>query len=421
MVMSKMGKESVDDCSMILGNTSMFACCSSEILVKMCKQMTKEQYLVGEILYRQNEKQGDMALISSGRVQRQRRINDQLHTLSSAVKGNLIGAHHVLRKDKSSATCKCLTDVTAYKLSADKYEELLACPEIAHEVVYSLNREIRRQANLLQAPLLSQHPKPTPYVAISIAAGVESFYRSALNASLNAKLTGQPATSLFPNMTVQVPSRVLYINGFKGIRHVLDQHIKSDDAGIWTRLGVAVGPGVIMTPISSVLEACNAGHMNPEGLSTRWIRGFVPRTFREVVFGVGLNQLSDYFEERVRFVDNLVLRNATASVVAGVIAGYCSHVPHNLSTMKLMTPHKTYPMLINDFIRRSESRVPTGLKPNARYAVAALSALFFPRGLGIRTTQIVGSFIILNGTINSLKDFNAKSFVPDRFQSIFSK
>lgn len=62
------------------------------------------------------------------------------------------------------------------------------------------------------------------------------------------------------------------------------------------RFAAAIAPGVIMTPISSILEACNAGHMNPEPLYRRWTRGLMPRTVREVIFGIGLNQLSDYCE-----------------------------------------------------------------------------------------------------------------------------
>jgi hypothetical protein len=61
----------------------------------------------------------------------------------------------------------------------------------------------------------------------------------------------------------------------------------------------ALLPGVLMTPVSGLLEACNAGHQNPEPLSRAMWRGLVPRCAREVVFGVGLNQLSDYCEERV--------------------------------------------------------------------------------------------------------------------------
>jgi len=75
-----------------------------------------------------------------------------------------------------------------------------------------------------------------------------------------------------------------------------------------------------MTPLSSMLEASNAGHMNPEPITTRWMRGitwrmtrevilmafffgwifnfffWMPgitwRMTREVIFGIGLNQMS---------------------------------------------------------------------------------------------------------------------------------
>ena len=83
-----------------------------------------------------------------------------------------------------------------------------------------------------------------------------------------------------------------------------------------------------MCPVSSVLEASNAGHFNSESMTKRWTRGFVPRIGREVfyyyyyyyyyyfrkmlgsycffffflqvIFGVGLNQLSDALEERIQ-------------------------------------------------------------------------------------------------------------------------
>lgn len=48
-----------------------------------------------------------------------------------------------------------------------------------------------------------------------------------------------------------------------------------------------------MTPLSSLLEASNAGHMNKEHLLKRATRGFVPRSIREVIFAIGLNQASD--------------------------------------------------------------------------------------------------------------------------------
>lgn len=73
------------------------------------------------------------------------------------------------------------------------------------------------------------------------------------------------------------------------------------------RLAAAITPGVLMTPFSSILEASNAGHANPEPLYRRWTRGLVPRTSREVIFGIGLNQLSDYCEERVPYFGSYIL------------------------------------------------------------------------------------------------------------------
>ena len=50
-----------------------------------------------------------------------------------------------------------------------------------------------------------------------MAASIEAFYRSALNAYLNAQLQGGKPPALFPDMHIQLPLRVLYTNGFKGL------------------------------------------------------------------------------------------------------------------------------------------------------------------------------------------------------------
>ena len=35
-------------------------------------------------------------------------------------------------------------------------------------------------------------------------------------------------------------------------------------------------------------------------------------------------------------------RNFVGSMTAGVACGYFSHIPHNLSALKLLQPHKSY-------------------------------------------------------------------------------
>ena len=127
-------------------------------------------------------------------------------------------------------------------------------------------------------------------------------------------------------------------------------------------------------------------------------------------------------------------------MISGVLSGYLSHIPHNLSTLKLMTPSKTYMQHLESLVSQSESRIPTrsspsscprlrlcdcilcamfprparllssclvtracSFSPGTRKAMATFAAIAFPRAVLIRTAQIVGSFIILNGTINALK------------------
>jgi hypothetical protein len=186
-------------------------------------------------------------------------------------------------------------------------------------------------------------------------------------------------------MHIQVPIRILYINGFKGIRSFLDNNvrdileisnsqIKPDDYQYphLTRLAAAIIPGLCMTPMSSILEASNAGHSNPESMSTRWLRGTVPRAAREVIFGIGLNQLSDYCEERVpSVVQGQALRTAGGSLLAGMLCGYLSHVVHNMSTLKLMNPNLSYGEHFRNYVAQAEGRLPANIP--ARKAAAIFS------------------------------------------------
>ncbi|CAH0476291.1 unnamed protein product [Peronospora belbahrii] len=399
----------MDDCVQAASNSGMFALCSEPTLRKICERAKAVTYPKNAVVYHQGDTQTEMLLLKTGSVESTKIIEGQEHTLEVMTSG-AVNSNHALVRDPAAVTVRCLTPVSGFTLQSAALDEVLEDKTASREVMHSLSKEIRRQASLLQTPLFEQHAKPTPYFATSVAASIESFYRSGMNSLLNARLTGQPVAKLFPEMHLQIPTRVVYINGFKGIRHLLEKNVNADsyEYPLLVRLTEAVAPGVIMTPVSSMLEAFNAGHMNPESLSTRWIRGTAPRMLREVIFGVGLNQLSDYFEERLSVTSSPAMNNAFGSMMAGVVCGYLSHVPHNLSTMKLMHPQKSYGEHMDDFIRRAEVRVPTTVSPRQRYMVATAMALLFPKGLTVRTSQIVGSFIILNGTINSLKevDFN---------------
>lgn len=321
------------------------------------------------------------------------------------------GGLHFLRGDKSYGKLECVSDnCMAFSLHKDVLQAALKNSEVAESVVYSLQREIRGSTKIQQRTPLTRQKQSTaqaPLVATSVAATCESFYRSALNAYINAALTGKPVAKLFPDMHVQAPMRVLYINGTKGTRTLLDKYVNPQDyasPGL-VSLAVLLTPGLSMTPISSVLEAANAGHANPEPLARRWMRGIAARAVREIIFAIGLNQASDFMEERVpQQIENGLLRNAVGSLSAGIMAGYFSHVPHNLSALKLMNPDKDYWTLFKEYAEPNKARMPAGWSESNKELGARAIGVVMPKAVGVRTVQIVGTFILLNGIIFCLRD-----------------
>jgi hypothetical protein len=168
------------------------------------------------------------------------------------------------------------------------------------------------------------------------------------------------------------------------------------------RLLAAIAPGVMITPISSLLD--NAGHLSPEPLIKRWFHGTVPRLSREIIFAIGINQLTDYIDERVSFISNNLFRGAVSSVIAGMLAGYFSQVPHNLASLKVINPLKPYSQLFREYVSAAEVRIPADVKsPAMRNALAHFVALCFPTGSSIRALSIAGSFLILNGVTNGIQ------------------
>jgi len=253
-------------------------------------------------------------------------------------------------------------------------------------------------------------PKKTsnasPLFATTVAATCEAFYRSALNAYINSALLGQKVQRLFPDMHVQVPTRVVYINGIKQSRAWLANNVDPDTYASpnAVRTGVLLAPGLLLTPVSSILEAANAGNKNPEPLVTkRWLRGITARAVREIIFACGVNQLSEAIEESIpeERISSPLLRNSAGSLASGVLAGYFSHVPHNMSALKLHYPQKSYGTLFREYALQGMERLPASMRSES---MAMFTALVFPRALMFRTIQIMGTFTLLNGIIFMLKD-----------------
>jgi len=460
------GPLSKDDeqlCKKMLKDCEMFQLLSGNQIGTLAKNMRVRSIQRNEVLVQQGNPVSSFYLLKDGAVVRDflDPTTGKQHSFEFEIRAKSINTMRVLSAEPAHSTVKCnQTTCTLYEMPRKQLLKVLLHeqPEIGVGIANSLTSHIRDTSKKYKTPLsleqnnIQQQQIVQNIPAIMIAAGIESYYRSALNAQVNRVLTGVKA-DLFPNMHIQVPMRIAYIAGFKGLRARLDQYDKSDDdpadvigdttsAGrpldvksendtihrskFWRKLGFIIAPGVIMTPLSSVLEASNAGHLNKEPMATRWMRGITARCGREILFGLGLNQLSDYFQERCQIEDSPMLRNMVGSLMGGVVSGYLSHVPHNLSTYKLLEPHRSYPDLYkNVFVERS---VPPFLEryltqqlrlqgnsvaigggattagivnyTSRQQTVRFLAATLFPRGLMVRTVQIVGSFVILNGTIH---------------------
>jgi hypothetical protein len=383
----------------------MFSHLKEKDLLNMISQMERLEFKQGEQI---GPSQGDetyaIYIITKGQVEK---IHD----------GNVyeiigedqfvfsIGTLHALSKCPSFATnIACSDHVVVWKLSSEKFSQCFNSPRFGRAIATGLSAEIRLMTSMYGTPLLEQPPQIVNIAAVSVAASFEAYYRSLMNALMNANLAKQTSVKYFPDMHLQIPTRVFYINGFKATRQWLsDQITIEDSAPEWERqsklISMAVMPGVFMTPVSGFLEAFNAKQSNPEPLWRRSTRGILPRCIREVIFGVGLNQLSDFCEERVpeSVATNKVLRTAIGSVAAGLVAGYFSHIPHNLSTMKLLEPTVSYKDHFSYFVERSKNRLPYGIPESAMMPLAVMRAIFLPQAIAIRSTQIIGSFVILNG------------------------
>lgn len=405
-------------CMKILSQGTMFCEIQDENLRPIVDEMYSKVLKEGDVLIKQGERTEMCYVAAKGELQRTRMEDEHFHVIQEVGK-EVFSSLHVLNRDNSFSTITCVTDeCTIYSLSsATLNKHIDENPKLAKEIIHGLSKEVRKNIAHRKTPLLEQKSVHTkhPLLVTSVAAAFESFYRSAMNTALNYRLQGKVIPSfqaLFPNMHQQLPIRVCYINGFKGIRLYLDENVdvRNYSHPYLMRIFMAFTPGLVMTPVSSLLEASNV-NQNPEPLLTKWRRGLIPRTLREVIFGIGLNQMSDYFEERYPFIANEQLRNAAGSLSAGILCGYLTHLMHNLSALKLMNPKVSYAVHFSNLQQKWITRLETGsgfyqlINPSQHMQVSKILTVVAPIGVFVRTSQIVGSFIILNGMINFLKSY----------------
>lgn len=396
-------------CVEALKRTMMFGMIPDELLDHVAKVMQRVEFPAGTMLSRVNLTLEDAYVIASGDLRRWAEVNGRQHSVQTCCDKSIGTLHLYNSAAEARFNAECLTDVVAYRIHRADLDRLIArYPPIAMYIIQAMSTYIRHQQKRYDTPLLEQKSHRTSFTSTTIAAFVESFYRSAMSNLINMRVTGIRG-AWFPQMHIQAPIRICYINGIKQIRAQCD----SVDATQFrypslARIGLSFAPGVLMCPFSSVLEASNVpADRNPESLSTRWMRGFTPRLVREVLFGIGINQLADFYSERFSLLsENTHLKYALGSICSGVTSGYFSHVPHIMSTQKLFFPHKSYSELWAEYWAKSMAVVPPTVPEPLRPACAKFISVAFPAGVVRRSVQISGTFIIINTLTYTMRNQN---------------
>jgi hypothetical protein len=323
-----------------LSRTVMLAQVPENYLTELAKHARRVEYPRGALIVREGVfEDNDAIVIAEGEIRRWAAIDGRKHAVDTFDR-NSIGMLHLYNRHAARFNAECDTPVVAYHIDRTSFDKLLCeNPEFCRCVIQAMTEYVREHCFILSTPLFDQRQPAASITATSLGASIDAFYRSAMNNLINERVTGVRG-AFFPNMHIQIPARVIYINGLKQVRAAAQEHLHSSDSTLFRAL-CSFLPGVVMTPFASLLEAVNASQ-NPEPLVRRVFRGYVPRVGREIVFGLGINQLSDYCTERSSWIPNVHLRGAVGSISAGVLAGFFSHIPHNLSTLKLQQPNVTY-------------------------------------------------------------------------------
>lgn len=200
-----------------------------------------------------------------------------------------------------------------------------------------------------------------------IGGGIDAFYRSKMNILINKRITQCNNTIQYgPKMYFQMPVRITYILGYKYI---------SLNSGIDNKYYNSIFTGMLMTPFSSILEACHTNNGNKMQIIMYSRHGSLFRLLREISFSYGLNFTTD---------NNSSYYLTSNYIIHSVFATYISHIPHILSTQKLFTPNVSYYKILNQYISNGNK----------------LHKILIPNGIFLRTIQILGSYIIINSVGN---------------------
>ena len=189
-----MSRDDTRSCERILSGCEMFQKVPPKLLSQVVGNMTTRIVNKNEKFVIQGRPVDSFHLLESGEIQR-KTIDKQgrSHKVEFAIKAQSINTMRVISGEDSFATVKCVSEkCKLYEMKRDVFLKMLEQnPELSTSILEGLCEQLRIGSKKFATPLLEQQNKDDVNVpAVSIAAGIESYYRSALNSMLNARLTG---------------------------------------------------------------------------------------------------------------------------------------------------------------------------------------------------------------------------------------
>ena len=207
-----------ETCDSLLAEAEMFQKVPPHHRKELIKQMKLRELGKYETLLRQGDPSDRFFLIESGEVQRTNKNPEdgKARTVEFAMKAKSVNSMRILSGEPVFATVRCVSEkCRVYEMQREDFLKTLnEKPEITVAIAEGLCEQLRIGSKKYATPLLEQQQQEINVPAVAIAAGIESYYRSALNAMLNTRLTGVKA-ELFPNMHVQARREIwLFVSMF---------------------------------------------------------------------------------------------------------------------------------------------------------------------------------------------------------------
>lgn len=195
-------------CQTLLRDCEMFHKMSAGQIKTLASRMKVMQLNRNQVLMQQGTATKSFYLLDSGEIRREfiDPGTGKHHTVEFLIKAKSINSMRVLSGDPTHSTVRCVSK-DGCKLFEMHRETLLQTmrqhPDMGIQMADALSEEVRMASKKYATPLLEQRQQDINVPAVMIAAGIESYYRSALNAQINRVLTGVSA-DMFPNMHIQV-------------------------------------------------------------------------------------------------------------------------------------------------------------------------------------------------------------------------